>query len=398
MLQHYKKLTILSLVLFCSFTLAGCWSNRDLAEFAIISAIGIDKADDYNIELTLQIVNSSQMKTGESSGGSSPIKPVTTISLTGNTIADALSKTSKNIDKIPFLSDVNIIIIGEELARDGIVDYLDFFERYSYSKRRAYLLIAKDLKAKEVLKSVSSMDKIPANHMVHIMKNSKYSGRVRTQTVIELIQTIEKPGQDDVVGTVKLSREDGTFDVNNLCFEGGSIIKDGKLIGWLDSDETLALLIIKEKLKNFFFTIPDPVWDSKKATVEVLSVKTKIKTAAEEDQPKYTVDTSIIANMTEIQAKVYEITPEYWTDLENQLRKAVGTLIKDTIKKAQNQYQSDIFGFCEDLRIKNPKLWKKTIENWDDVFKDCPVDVNVKVILKRPSVIKQPLKIREKGD
>ncbi|WP_243154896.1 Ger(x)C family spore germination C-terminal domain-containing protein [Clostridium thermarum] len=127
-------------------------------------------------------------------------------------------------------------------------------------------------------------------------------------------------------------------------------------------------------------------------------MKTKIKTAVEEDQPKYTVDTSIIANMTEIQDKVYEITPQYWTDVENQLRKVMATLIKDTIKKAQNQYQSDIFGFCEDLRIKNPKLWKQTIENWDDVFKACPVDVNVKVILKRPSIIKQPLKIREKGD
>ncbi|WP_163195565.1 Ger(x)C family spore germination protein [Clostridium thermarum] len=253
MLQHYKKLTILSLVLFWSITLTGCWSNRDLGDLAIISAIGIDKADNYNIELTLQIVNSSQMKTGESSGGSSPIKPVTTISLTGNTIADALSKTSQNIDKTPFISDVSIIIIGEELARDGIADYLDFFERYSYSKRRAYLLIAKDLKAKEVLKSVSSMNKIPANHMLYIMENSKYSGRVRAQTVIDLIQTIEKPGQDDVVGTVKLSREDGTFEVNNLCFEGGSIIKDGKLIGWLDGDETLALLIIKEKLRTFFF-------------------------------------------------------------------------------------------------------------------------------------------------
>jgi hypothetical protein len=230
------------------------------------------------------------------------------------------------------------------------------------------------------------------------MENSKFSGRTRAEKIIDLIKIVEKPGLDDTVGKVSLSKEKGAFQVTDLTFEGSSILKDGKLIGWLTPDETLATLIIKDKLSHFPLTISDPIFESKKVTVEIQSVKTKIKTEVEEAQPSFKLDIDMIGYVAEIQGEPYEIKPEYWAALEDAVEKATKILVKDTLESAQNQYHSDFFGFCEELRIKEFKTWKKNIGSWDNVFQNCPIEVDAKAVLRRPSIIKQPIQLREKGE
>jgi spore germination protein KC len=53
------------------------------------------------------------------------------------------------------------------------------------------------------------------------------------------------------------------------------------------------------------------------------------------------------------------------------------------IKAAQEDFETDIFGFGEVIHRENPKYWKKHKESWEEEFVDIPVKVNVDIKIRR---------------
>ncbi len=52
-----RKCLLAVLMLLSVIVLPGCWDKRELTDLAIISAIGIDRTNDGNYVLHLQIIN-----------------------------------------------------------------------------------------------------------------------------------------------------------------------------------------------------------------------------------------------------------------------------------------------------------------------------------------------------
>lgn len=52
-----RKCLLVVLMLLSAIVLPGCWDKRELTDLAIISAIGIDRTNDSNYVLHLQIIN-----------------------------------------------------------------------------------------------------------------------------------------------------------------------------------------------------------------------------------------------------------------------------------------------------------------------------------------------------
>mgnify|MGYP003507941099 FL=1 len=70
-----KKTVCVILTLMLLF-LVGCGNNRDINSLAIVTAIGLDKAADGNIEFTIQIIGPSKQGGSQSGSGSSDRKSV----------------------------------------------------------------------------------------------------------------------------------------------------------------------------------------------------------------------------------------------------------------------------------------------------------------------------------
>ena len=58
-----------------------------------------------------------------------------------------------------------------------------------------------------------------------------------------------------------------------------------------------------------------------------------------------------------------------------------------SIKKVQEDYQSDIFGFGEVIHRANPKAWKQLESNWDQEFSTLEVSVKVDAKIRRVGTI-----------
>lgn len=59
-----RKCLLVVLMLLSAIVLPGCWDKRELTDLAIISAIGIDRTNDSNYVLHLQIINPGNVAGG----------------------------------------------------------------------------------------------------------------------------------------------------------------------------------------------------------------------------------------------------------------------------------------------------------------------------------------------
>lgn len=65
--------------------------------------------------------------------------------------------------------------------------------------------------------------------------------------------------------------------------------------------------------------------------------------------------------------------------------------IENTIRKVQEEYKSDIFGFGEAIHRSNPEMWNLLKKDWDDrEFPDLKVHTEVDVKIRRLGTTTQP--------
>ncbi|MCG2969066.1 Ger(x)C family spore germination C-terminal domain-containing protein, partial [Escherichia coli] len=76
--------------------------------------------------------------------------------------------------------------------------------------------------------------------------------------------------------------------------------------------------------------------------------------------------------------------PAMITELEKKAEHDVQDKMRRAIKRAQNEYQSDIFGFGEVFYRQNVKDWNKMRNRWDEIFAtDLEVNLKVDVQIRR---------------
>ncbi|OIK14620.1 hypothetical protein BIV60_11275 [Bacillus sp. MUM 116] len=64
----------------------------------------------------------------------------------------------------------------------------------------------------------------------------------------------------------------------------------------------------------------------------------------------------------------------------------IGKNILSNIKKVQKEYQTDIFGFGEEMYRQDYQNFKKVQDHWDELFSYAIVKVHVKVQLRRSGI------------
>ena len=135
-----KKCMFVLLIL--SVLLTGCWDRRELNELGITLALGIDKVED-EYQVTAQVVVPSEISTKSSTGRS----PVTLFHANGETVYEALRKLTKNSPRKIYPGHLRMLVIGEDLAEEGIGESLEFLSRDWELRSDFYVVIAKDLTA-----------------------------------------------------------------------------------------------------------------------------------------------------------------------------------------------------------------------------------------------------------
>lgn len=394
-----KRIIILFIVFPFLILLAGCWDKKELNELAIAVGIGVDPSED-GFKLSAQIVNPSEVSPQANASG---ITPATVRAKQGKTMYEAIRKLSLTNSRRIYTSHLRLLVINEEVAKEGITEVLDFLSRDKDFRADFFIMIARNSKAEDLLKVQTITETIPANALYTTLKTS---GTVWGETVAinlrELLDTIAIPGKNPVLSGMEVigDLEEGETKANTETTDspakynylGLGVFHKDKLVGWLNEEEGKGYNYITNKIENTVGSIACPEEDEE-MSIEVKRSKTKQRAKIDgSGKPKIEIHVHAQASIGETDCPIDLMNPKKMNELEKRVEKDITDIIEQTIHKVQDEYKTDIFGFGETIYRTYPKVWDEIKEEWREHFATLDVQVKVEVDIKQLGTIGNPLK------
>lgn len=385
------KVALLIILTILLISLTGCWNRRELYDLSIAVAMGIDKSDDGYL-VTVQIINPAEITAKIATTRTT----VTSYRATGSTVFEALRKLAKKSPRKIYASHMRIVVVGEELAKEGIAKVLDFISRDHEFRTDFYIMVARDAKATEVLNILTPLEKIPANKIYYSLKTSAKAWTTTLPVQLDdLINKLVSKGDNPVLAGIlikedpqegkKLSNVERVQPSTLLKIDSLAAFKKDKLVGWLSTVESIGFNHIIGKVKSTVVVIP---WsDGGKLGIELIRTKPKVKGKVEDGKPKIDIEHFVEANIGEVESEVDLSKTENIYEIEKILANEIKSKMKEAVKKAQQDFKSDIFGFGETIHRVDPKEWKELKKDWNKEFENLEVNIKVTAKIRRLGTI-----------
>ncbi|WMJ81672.1 Ger(x)C family spore germination protein [Clostridium sp. MB40-C1] len=367
------------------FVLSGCWNNKDLREMGIVVGVSLEKVNNDEIEVTIQLIEPTLDEKGNQGGKD---KTWRSLSARGKTAFEANRNLLTKVNKQLNYSNIQVMIIGEKLAQDGIGDILDFFQRVHEIDKREIVLISKGINPKKLLNIEPSEQDASALEIIQIVKNTSKLASIRRMTIHDLILNIAEEN-NSVIGMVKILEVNEKLTTENLDFMGAAVFNKDKLAGWLSPSESYGFSIVDNKFKNPIINISNPLDSDKKVTIEITQCVTKKNVIFNNSKPMLSVEVNAEGKMVEQHGKGDLTSANKIKDLELETAEEIKKIVDNTIKNAQENLHIDIFSFGKVIHSKNLTYWRQVKNNWNEVFCDLPVDIKVQYKNKEMGFIKK---------
>ncbi|MDP1420714.1 Ger(x)C family spore germination protein [Peribacillus simplex] len=398
--MNRKRLIPLLMMLIATTFTSGCWDKTELNEMAIVSAVGLDRNKEGKLVGTFQIINPSNVA-GALQGGGGTNPPISIYRATGNNVLELDSIASTKISRDMYFAHANLIVIGEELAKEeGLNDIFDAFERSPEFRATTRIVIARGVKARDIVEALTAIDKVSAEKVIRTIETTeKTQGKSISINLQEVIKNLLSTGKEPIISgfTVKgkTGKEDKMENTQSSDIEaipsaaGIGVFKDGKLIDWLDGDKVIGSMWVLDRIENTHLNLD---WEGKKdaITYSVIRQKTNVGAKLVNGKPKISIKVRAEGDIREVNVPLNLTDMHVLIEIEKKLAKDLKKEMEDAIVRAQKN-KSDIFGFGEIIHESHPKEWKKLEENWDDdSFPKLEVDVQVETFIRRTGLRNKP--------
>jgi spore germination protein KC len=388
----FKKIVCIILVFAPVFITSGCWDNRDITQLIMVSGIGVDKAPDGSIEVTVQIISHPQQGGAQSGSGFSQSSSQSTggtiiTSAEGSTVADAVFNLVPKIGQNVYLMHTQLMVIGEAAAYDGIDKIWDYFERDHESSRTMWVIVAKGSTAKSVLTAKPELENINAVEITDTMQENVNFGKVIGIKAFKVSDTLSQPRAGLVLSVIEPAASDMLKDMN---VQGGAVFKHAKLVGYLDTDETRGYLFAANQLYGTMINIEDPKEKGRSVSVEIIKSDGKLNAAMTNGKPELSIEIEANGNIAGVQGSQDITDGNDIKALTDETEDVIRQNISEAIVKSQKNYDSDILDFNNLLYKYHYSDFQKIAGNWDAVYKNADINIDVKVILQRSGIIKKP--------
>lgn len=397
-----KKILITILIAsLTAITFTGCWDRKELNEVGIVLAIGIDKDEKSGGYLLSSQIIRPEALSKNSSGREAPFETVIT---SGETLFQAIRNTVKEFDRRSIFSHVTVILVSEELARQGLDDITDFISRSQELRKSTWLMITSGAKAYEVINIEHGLAKVQAGYMEGIIKKQKINSYATTTTVIDFIKKMPGEGIHPVAGVFKTIKTDKITPEKNLesseglMLSGTAVFNKSKLVGFLDEDETFGLNMITGNKKRALINLPTPKDKQEVLSIEITKIKSKFSPSVKNNRYSFKIDVEVEGNLTEIKDGIDVSNPDEFEKLNEKLSQLLLTKINSSIKKIQGDFRTDVIGFGSAIQRKHPKDWKKIKDKWDTVFPDVSYSIHVKSSLKGTGLLIKSIDVVKKKE
>lgn len=366
--------------------LSGCYNYRELNELGITTAVSIDYKDN-NFILIAEVVNPIKQQDVSASNNS----PFVNFTSVAPSIQEAFRNTVLESPRQLYLSQLEIILVSEEIINNHLEEFLEFFSREPETRTEIKVIIAKTDESTKGITIQSLLTNFSSSNILESLEvQNKLLGLTQEVTINELLNMYLDPNLEIVLPSMILygssdigdEKENITTSTPKTLVKVGttSVIKDGKILGYLSEEESKMVNLINGNLTKTILKIP---YEDGYVVFEPNRIKTKQKLNIKDN--KITIEISGFSKIKEFHTTKNIKNMKTVEELNKYFNKEIENMIKDNFNQIREKYNTDMFGFQELYYRTDHKYFKKYCSNWyETTFPNIELEVksNIKLYEK----------------
>ena len=369
-----KLIKTIALILTCSLMLGGCWDQRVFEQVGFILSFGIEQTEDKDLLIT----SAYPIIGGEEKGTVDVISTKTSIVRGGRN--NLRMTTSKLLEG----GKIQQVLISDSLAKNGIHDLLELFQRDATLPAIAFVVIVEGSPGDLLKKATEFKTKQRVSFYIYqLLENNVNLSNIPNTKIFDFDINFFAPGLDPIVPMIKIDKE-------LIKITGSALFSGDKMTGTLENEETTLLLGMMDQLKytDFIFTNPefaDKDGDKSGVAVSILKANRKISIDFDEEgKPIVEINLKYRCNIDEFEWDD-TMEPKVQEALEKKFSKDLTSKSNEVIKKLQ-EANSDPIGIGDIIRSKYYDYWKSI--DWNEMYKEADIKANVEVEIGNVGIIK----------
>lgn len=367
-------------ILLSVLMLCGCWNRRELDSMAIVLGCGIDKGEKPGeVVITCQIEKPSP-PTGTGEGAA---QKYLNIINSGTDAFTVFRDYNSQLGRKLYFPHNQILIFGEDFAKEGIRTQLDFFLRDPEPRLTTLVFVAMG-KATDIMNLPTVLEGAPVldvSNMLESQENTSESPRVQ---LLDLLTALVSPTTSAVIPLVSIEK---FGDKDKAIVAGSGIFKGDKLVSALNGVETRGYLWVTGKVKSGIINFP---FMDGSASLEIIKAKSKVQPVLLPDgTPIIKVEVTETSNLGAQNSMIDFSSEEMMEELEKRSAEVIKSEILYTLQKTQ-VLGTDIYGFGDMFHQHYSKEWKTMKDNWGTLYRELKVEVTVKTALKATGTTTKP--------
>lgn len=350
--------------------LGGCWDSAEIEDLFLVWGMGWDIAKDKPHQLTLTLVAPSTEEGAE--------EPLSIIGTTGHSVEQGRMNAQVHIYRTVQMGHLRILVIGEELAKEGIQKHLDSIGRNPRIGRETLIAVYNG-RASDLWEELSHpSNPMNVQYLIQLLKTNQNFTRALHVTFRDYFEALSQEGLEPVTAYVTLEKDKSMVNAFALA-----AFKENKMVGMLDDLEVQAFQIIRSQIQDGTLTLGTAMGggDKQAETFAFRRGGTKIKTEVKDGVPHVLLDIEIEGDVTEYTSLAPLANDHNIEQLEKRFESEIKKEVQKVVEKAQKEFESDIFGFGQYFKAYHNQYWKSI--NWDEEFPNLELDVKIKVNVRR---------------
>ncbi|MBP2643892.1 MAG: germination protein, Ger(x)C family [Firmicutes bacterium] len=413
--MQWRPITLLLLIT-SIFLTAGCNGAFETDDVAYILSVGIDAAPNNQFTITYRLAVPVSLA-GLDPSQSQAKKSSTLVTLTAPSLSEGRNLLKSIISREPKISQTKIIVVSEDIARNGLDALLGSLTRYREYRGTIFLAVVRGSVREVFEKNAPDIDSLTSRWVETIFQSSNESSYYLPADVHQFYKRLKNEsgapytalmGLNPLVGenltnsepdkdkgkellATQMPRQSG----NRLEILGTAVFKGDKLVGFLTNKETRAMSILLGNFNRGFMTIEDPLEPTKAVNINIhLDTKPKINVDISRDIPIITISISLDGELIGIPTGINYEAPAFKTVLENQVSNTIAEQITSMLSSTQ-QLGTDVVNFGYYIRPQFTTLQELENYHWDSKYPQTIFKLEVHTKLRQSGLMRKTMPIRK---
>jgi Ger(x)C family germination protein len=378
---NWQRVLALLFVAFTLCSLTGCWDRRELEERISVVAIAVDNAEQTTSKakyaISIQIPIPTRIAGGgEGGGGEGGASSVQVMTSTGLSLHHALDNLQKRLNQELFFGHVRILVVSEEVAREGVREIIDFFRRDPQVRRQMGFVITHD-HAKDALKVFTNLEQVPAVYLMSIIESGGRRDFLPEISLGDFTVCLSTPFLDPMTYYSKIG--DSDFSWNGLA-----LFHKDKLVGTITERETWLLMHLTNQGSGGNILIQLKDHEKNKNNTLIINpgtVKTKTKLNVSDGHVKARYDVALEVDIRENNTTYQLSNLKQLQEVSDLIAEQLEREAKQLVHKLQKEYGVDALQLGLKLKAYHHKEWKKMV--WEEIFPNAHIDIHYDVKIRR---------------